>query len=53
MLVLSTQEESSTRTTLEIGVPAEEVEKAFRVITRADAKRAAPVGKPWRGIPGR
>lgn len=44
MVVLNTQEESSTRTTLEIEVPAEEVDKAFRAITRAYAKRAAIPG---------
>jgi len=44
MAILSTKEESATRTTLEIEVPAEEVEKAFEAITRAYARRAAIPG---------
>ena len=45
MVVLATKEETSTRTVLEIEVPAEEVEKAFAaVITRSYAKRAAIPG---------
>jgi trigger factor len=42
--VISTQEESPTRTTLEIEVPAEEVNRAFDSVTRAFAKRAAIPG---------
>ena len=38
------KEESSTRTSLEIEVPAEEVEKTFSDVTRAYAKRAAIPG---------
>jgi trigger factor len=44
MAILSTKEESATRTTLEIEVPAEEVEKAFASVTRAYARRAAIPG---------
>ena len=44
MVVLSSQEESSTRTTLEIEVPAEEVEKTIHAVTRVFAKRAAIPG---------
>jgi len=38
------REETSTRTTLQIEVPAEQVEKAFRSVTRAYASRAAIPG---------
>jgi trigger factor len=44
MVVLSTADESSTRTTLQIEVPAEDVDKAFRSVCRAYAKRAAIPG---------
>ncbi len=44
MGVVSAEEETSTRTTLQIEVPAEEVEKAFRSVTRAYASRAAIPG---------
>jgi trigger factor len=44
MTVVGVQEESPTRTTLEIEVPAEEVEKTFQAVTRAYAKRAAIPG---------
>ncbi len=44
MAILSTKDESATRTTLEIEVPAEEVEKAFAAVTRAYARRAAIPG---------
>ncbi len=44
MAILSTKEESATRTTLEIEVPAEEVEKAFEAVTRAYTRRAAIPG---------
>jgi len=42
--VLNTQEESSTRTKLEIEVPAEEVEKTLEAVTRTYARRAAIPG---------
>jgi trigger factor len=44
MAILSTKEESATRTTLEIEIPAEEVEKAFAAVTRAYSRRAAIPG---------
>ena len=44
MAILATKEESPTRTTLEIEVPAEEVEKAFAAVTRAYAKKASIPG---------
>lgn len=44
MVLVSAQEESPTRATLEIEVPADEVERAFRAITRAFAKRASIPG---------
>jgi trigger factor len=44
VVIISAQEESPTRTTLEIEVPAEEAEKARRAITRAYAKEAALPG---------
>ena len=44
MAVLNTREESPTQTTLEIEVPAEDVEKAFAGVTRVYTKRAALPG---------
>ena len=44
MAILATKEESATRTTLEIEVPAEEVERAFGVVTRTYVKQAALPG---------
>lgn len=44
MPILSTKEDSATRTVLEIEVPAEEVEKAFTAITKAYAKKASIPG---------
>src|SRR5262249_11484388 len=44
MAILSTKEETATRTTLEIEIPAEDVEKAFAAVTRAYARRAAIPG---------
>src|SRR5215471_19795208 len=44
MVVLNAQEESPTRTLLEIEVPPEEVEKTWQAVTRAYAKRAAVPG---------
>jgi trigger factor len=44
MAILSAKEESATRTTLEIEIPAEEVEKAFTSVTRAYARRASIPG---------
>lgn len=44
MTVTNSQEESPTRTTLEIEVPAEEVNRAFDSVTRAYARRAAIPG---------
>jgi trigger factor len=44
MAVLSTREESETRTFLEIEVPGEEVERVFGAVTRQYAKRAAIPG---------
>ncbi len=44
MAVLSLQEESSTRAKMEIEVPADDVDRAFRSVTHAFAKRAAIPG---------
>jgi trigger factor len=44
MAVLKTEEESSTRTKLEIEVPADEVEKTLQTVTRTYAQRAAIPG---------
>ncbi len=44
MAILATKDESSTRTTLEIEVPGEEVEKAFDAVTRAYARKASIPG---------
>ena len=44
MVVLNALEETPTRTTLEIEVPAEQVEEAFRSVTRAYVARAAIPG---------
>jgi trigger factor len=44
MPILSTKEESPTRTVLEIEIPAEEVEKAFAAVRRAYARKAAIPG---------
>src|SRR4029434_4493028 len=44
MAILSTKEESATRTTLEIEIQAEEIEKAFAAVTRNYARRAAIPG---------
>jgi len=44
MVVLAAKEESSTRTVLEIEVPAEDVEKAYAAVTKSYARRAALPG---------
>ncbi len=44
MTILATKEESATRTTLEIEVPADEVERAFGAVTRNYARQAALPG---------
>jgi trigger factor len=44
MGVVAAKEESPTRTTLEIEIPAEEVEKAYAAVTRAYARRASIPG---------
>jgi trigger factor len=44
MAILATRDESSTRTVLEIEVPAEDVQKAFDAVTRSYVKRAAIPG---------
>ena len=44
MAILATKDESSTRTTLEIEVPAEDVQKVFAAVTRSYVKRAAIPG---------
>ncbi|MEO8430630.1 MAG: trigger factor [Acidobacteriota bacterium] len=44
MVVLNAQEESPTRTQLEIEVPVEDVEKAWKAVTRAYTKGAAIPG---------
>jgi trigger factor len=44
MAILATKEESTTRTVLEIEVPAEDVQKAFDAVTRSYTRRAALPG---------
>ena len=44
MAILSTKEDTPTRTVLEIEIPAEEVEKAFAQVRRAYARKAALPG---------
>ena len=44
MAILATKDETATRTTLEIEVPAEDVEKAFAAVTKSYVKRAAIPG---------
>jgi trigger factor len=44
MVVLSTNQESPTRTILEIEVPADEVSRAYEAVARAYSKRAAIPG---------
>ncbi|MGE5277344.1 MAG: trigger factor [Acidobacteriota bacterium] len=44
MVLLNAKDESVTKTTLEIEVPADEVEKAFSTVSRAYAKRASIPG---------
>ena len=44
MAILATKDESATRTTLEIEVPAEDVQKAFAAVTKSYVKRAAIPG---------
>jgi trigger factor len=44
MVVLNTREESQTSTTLEIEVPAEDVERAYGAVAHAFARRAAMPG---------
>lgn len=44
MVVLNAQEESPTRTSLDIEVPAEDVDRAWKQITQAYTKRAAIPG---------
>ena len=44
MAILATKEETATRTTLEIEVPAEDVEKAFAAVTKSYVQRAAIPG---------
>ncbi len=44
MAIVATKDETSTGTTLEIEVPAEEVEKAFAAVTKAYAKKASIPG---------
>jgi len=44
MAIVATKDESSTRTVLEIEVPAEEVERAFEAVTRSYVQRAAIPG---------
>jgi trigger factor len=44
MVVRSTREESETRATLEIEVPAEDVERTYGAVARAFARRAAMPG---------
>jgi trigger factor len=44
MPILSTREDTPTRTVLEIEIPADEVEKAFAQVRRAYARRAALPG---------
>lgn len=40
MVVLESRDESPTRTTLDIEVPAEEVERTYAAVSRAFAKKA-------------
>ncbi len=44
MAIVATKDESSTRTVLEIEVPAEDVERAFEAVTRSYVQRAAIPG---------
>ena len=44
MVILASREESQTRTTLDIEVPTEDVEKAYAAVSRAFAKRATMPG---------
>lgn len=44
MVVVSSREESPTRATLDIEVPAEDVERAYAAVSRAFARRAALPG---------
>jgi trigger factor len=44
MAILASKDESSTRTTLEIEVPAEEVQEAFAAVTRSYTKKASIPG---------
>ena len=44
MVILNSQEDSPTRTILEIEVPSDEVEKTWQAVTRAYMKRAAIPG---------
>ncbi|MEP6995275.1 MAG: trigger factor [Acidobacteriota bacterium] len=44
MAILATKEDSATRTTLDIEVPAEDVEKAFGAVTKNYVKQAALPG---------
>jgi FKBP-type peptidyl-prolyl cis-trans isomerase (trigger factor) len=44
MAILATKEETATRTTLEIEVPAEDVERAFAAVTKSYVQRAAIPG---------
>ncbi|MGH9317221.1 MAG: trigger factor [Thermoanaerobaculia bacterium] len=44
MVILSATEDSPTRATLQIEIPAEDVEKTFRSVTRAYVQRAAIPG---------
>ena len=46
MAILATKEESPTRTTLEIEVPAEDVEKAFAAVTRVVRQAGRDPGLP-------
>jgi trigger factor len=44
MGIVAAKDESATRTTLEIEIPAEDVEKAYAAVTRSYARRAAIPG---------
>jgi trigger factor len=44
MVVLASRDESETRATLDIEVPAEDVERAYGAVARAFAQRAALPG---------
>ncbi len=44
MAILATKDETATRTTLEIEVPAQDVEKAFAAVTKSYVQRAAIPG---------